>query len=267
MNTMNDAVLSTPVTRWQVDANTGSASELAATDSVSAECAIALVFNGISHTVMMATPRDLVELALGFALSEGIIDSRADWRSTEVIPATAAGIEVHMEISPRCFARLKTKRRTMAGTTGCGLCGIESLNGLAFDGKPILQKRWQGNLKVATILKAVALLPEFQVHNAATGSLHAAAWATPDGRLTTVLEDVGRHNALDKLIGTISLPQRGFAVMSSRASVELVRKCVQLQIPALAVISAPTSLAIALAQQTNLQLWGMCRPPTAVRYN
>lgn len=260
---MNDAVISAAVTRWQLDAQTGTA----ATDFVSAETAIALVFNGISHAVMMATPRDLVELALGFALSEGIIDSRADWRATEVMPATAAGIEVQMEISPRCFERLKTKRRTLAGATGCGLCGMESLDALAFKGEPILDKKWQGSLNATTILKAIAALPPSQPNNAITGSLHAAAWATPDGRLTAVLEDVGRHNALDKLIGTISLPQRGFAVMSSRASVELVRKCVQLKIPALATISAPTSLAIAFAQQNNLQLWGMCRPPTAVRYN
>jgi FdhD protein len=260
---MNDAVISARVTRWQLDAQT----ETAATDFVSTETAIALVFNGISHAVMMATPRDLVELALGFALSEGIIDSRADWRGAEVMPATAAGIEVQMEISPRCFARLKTQRRTLAGATGCGLCGIESLDALTFKGEPILDKKWQDSLNATTILKAIAALPLLQPNNAITGSLHAAAWATPDGRLTAVLEDVGRHNALDKLIGTISLPQRGFALMSSRASVELVRKCIQLKIPALATISAPTSLAIALAQQNDLELWGMCRPPTAVRYN
>ena len=174
---------------------------------------------------------------------------------------------MQMEIAPRCFARLKTKRRTLAGATGCKLCGIESLAALKFNGVLILHKKRQGSLKANTVLKAIAALPLLQPHNAVTGSLHAAAWATPDGQLTAVLEDVGRHNALDKLIGTIGLPQRGFAVMSSRASVELVRKCVQLKISALATISAPTFLAISLAQRRNLQLRAMCRPPTAVRYN
>ncbi len=260
---MNDAVTSAAVTRWQLDAETGTT----ATDFVSTETAIALVFNGISHAVMMATPRNLVELALGFALSEGIIDSRADWRGAEVMPASPAGIEVHIEISPRCFDRLKTKRRTLAGATGCGLCGIESLDALHLAVATITPPNWVGNLEVGTILKAVTALPQLQLHNAATGSLHAAAWVTPEGLLTAVFEDVGRHNALDKLIGSVNFPQHGFVVMSSRASVELVRKCVQLQIPVLAVISAPTSLAIDLAQNKNLQLWGMCRPPSAVQYH
>ncbi len=255
-----------PVKRFQL----GDVQHRAEQDFVSNEQAIALVFNGVSHAVMMATPSNLVELARGFALSEGIIDSAADWRGAEVLPMTAAGCEVKIEISPRCFDRLKTKRRNLAGATGCGLCGVESLEALAFDAAIVSPAAWVEDLDVEIILKAVAALPAYQLHNCVTGSLHAAAWATPEGNLVAVLEDVGRHNALDKLLGALSLQGQapsGFVVMSSRASVELVRKCARLKVPVLAVISAPTSMAIQLAHRTNLQLWGMCRPPAAVRYN
>jgi FdhD protein len=271
---MATAISLTAIKRYQVGAENSVTDQISAQDFVSNEQAIALVFNGISHAVMMATPSDLEAFALGFSLSEGIVDSIADWRGAEIMPASPEGIEIQIEISPRCFERLKAKRRSLIGATGCGLCGVESLAALSLhlgQEEIISTADWVRGLDANIICKAVAALPQLQHHNSATGSLHAAALAMPKGQLTVVMEDVGRHNALDKLLGTMALQAQqhtsGFVVMSSRASVELVRKCVRLQVPALAVISAPTSLAIALAQRTNLQLWGMCRPPAAVRYN
>ncbi|AVS63175.1 formate dehydrogenase accessory sulfurtransferase FdhD [Paracidovorax avenae] len=246
-------------------------------DAVASEVPVALVFNGLSHAVMMATPSDLQAFALGFALSEGLIDTPADCRGIEVFArsgpqAGGSGVacEVHLEIATRCFARLKERRRALAGRTGCGLCGIDSLQALDLVPERIRARPWAAALPAGVVLRAVAAMPALQVLNAAAGALHAAAWATPDGELTDLLEDVGRHNALDKLIGRLALQERsgedGFVVMSSRASYELVRKCARLDIPLLATVSAPTSLAVDLAAQAGIALWGLCRPPRAVRY-
>jgi FdhD protein len=232
-------------------------------DQVAAEVPVALVFNGISHAVMMATPQDLEAFALGFALSEGILDSVADCYGIEV-QAGAGACEVQLEVSSRCFQRLKERRRSLAGRTGCGVCGIDSLAALDLEPTPMPPQAW------ATQLQALQAMPPLQVLNAACGSLHAAGWATPDGVVTDVLEDVGRHNALDKLLGQLAragrLGEPGFVVMSSRASYELVRKCARLNVAALATISAPTALAIQIAETAGLQLWGLCRDPRAVRY-
>ncbi|GKS99332.1 formate dehydrogenase accessory sulfurtransferase FdhD [Acidovorax sp. SUPP3434] len=248
-------------------------------DAVAAEVPVALVFNGLSHAVMMATPADLHAFALGFALSEGIIDQPGDCHGIEVhaleapagVPAgTATACEVRVDITARCFARLKDKRRSLAGRTGCGVCGIDSLQALDLVPERVTERAWAGALPADAILRAVAAMPARQSLNAAAGAVHAAGWATPGGELTDLLEDVGRHNALDKLIGQLAaqgrLGEDGFVVMSSRASYELVRKCARLDIPLLAAVSAPTSLAIDLAQQAGITLWGLCRPPRAVRY-
>ncbi|GKT21736.1 formate dehydrogenase accessory sulfurtransferase FdhD [Acidovorax sp. SUPP3334] len=248
-------------------------------DAVAAEVPVALVFNGLSHAVMMATPADLHAFALGFALSEGLIDQPADCHGIEVrtlnTPAgspagTAAACEVQMDIAARCFARLKDKRRSLAGRTGCGVCGIDSLQALDLVPERVTPRAWASALPAEAVLRAVAAMPALQSLNAAAGAVHAAGWATPEGDLTDLLEDVGRHNALDKLIGQLAaqgrLGEDGFVAMSSRASYELVRKCARLDIPLLAAVSAPTSLAIDLAQQAGITLWGLCRPPRAVRY-
>ncbi|WCM95285.1 formate dehydrogenase accessory sulfurtransferase FdhD [Acidovorax sp. NCPPB 2350] len=245
-------------------------------DAVAAEVPVALVFNGLSHAVMMATPSDLHEFALGFALSEGLIDTPADCRDIEVLARGGAeagwdaACEVRLDIAPRCFARLKERRRALAGRTGCGLCGIDSLQALDLVPERVTQRPWAAALPAATVSRAVAAMPPLQVLNAAAGALHAAAWATPEGELTDLMEDVGRHNALDKLIGRLAaqgrLGEGGFAVMSSRASYELVRKCARMDIPLLATVSAPTSLAVDLAVQAGIVLWGLCRPPRAVLY-
>ncbi|MFT4241563.1 MAG: formate dehydrogenase accessory sulfurtransferase FdhD [Acidovorax sp.] len=242
--------------------------------AVAAEVPVALVFNGISHAVMMATPADLEALAIGFALSEGIVEHPEDCRGVEAAIHGAGTVDaacsVQIEIAPRQFARLKEHRRMLAGRTGCGICGIDSLQALDLHPAPLPAPAWREQLDMDTIQRAFGALAQRQVHNARTGALHAAGWATPGGQLTDVLEDVGRHNALDKLLGRLALAGRlgepGFVVMTSRTSYELVRKCARLGVPALATISAPTGLALQLAREAGMHLWGLCRPPTAVRY-
>jgi len=216
----------------------------------------------------------LAEFAVGFALSEGIVDSPADCRDVEVRTHAAgtpdASCAVHMDIAPRQFARLKERRRVLAGRTGCGVCGIDSLQALDLHPAPLPAPAWRDRLDVDTVLRPFATLASRQGLNLRAGSLHAAGWATPEGVLADVLEDVGRHNALDKLFGRLALAGRlgepGFVVMTSRTSYELVRKCARLGVPAFATISAPTSLALQLAREAGIHLWALCRPPTALRY-
>ncbi len=235
-----------PVAAWRLPPQDapGAATSAPQQRTVAAEVPVALVFNDISHAVMMATPQDLEAFAVGFALSEGIVVDQ--------------------------FARLKEHRRALAGRTGCGVCGIDSLQALDLHPETVPVPPWVAGLDVETLARAFTALGPLQVLNAQAGSLHAAGWATPDGQLTDVLEDVGRHNALDKLLGRLALAGRlgepGFVVMTSRTSYELVRKCARLGVPALATISAPTGLALQLAREAGMQLWGMCRPPAAVRY-
>ena len=246
---------------------------------LASEVPIALVFNGISHAVMMGTPLDLEDFALGFALSEGILDSSADCYGIEVTPVAAAaaglpdgmdGLEVRLEISSRCFARLKDHRRSMSGRTGCGVCGVESFAALDLDFSPLPAHDWLTQVDIATVCRAIEALSAKQLLNAQAGAIHAAGWATLDGQLHDVLEDVGRHNALDKLLGRLArsgqLQQPGFVVLSSRGSHELVRKCAKLGVAALATISAPTAMGVRMAELTGLRFWGLCRPPQAVLY-
>lgn len=238
-------------------------------DLIAAEVPVALVFNGISHAVMMATPADLEDFALGFALSEGLLTDRSQCHGIEVI-TTAEGIEVQLEVSASAAARLQERRRTLAGRTGCGLCGIESLRQLDLAPVPLARPAWVDALTPAVLHTAFAQLPAKQTLHAASGALHGAAWMTPDGELTKVMEDVGRHNALDKLLGWRARERLRFddggVVMSSRASYELVRKCSRLGVPVLATISAPTTLAVDIAQAARLRLYGFCRGEQAVQY-
>ena len=248
-------------------------------DTLAAEVPVALVFNGVSHAVMMATPQDLEAFALGFALSEGILDAAADCRGIEVeaiaavdagLPEGIPGVEVRMEISTRSFERLKGRRRSIAGRTGCGICGVESFAALDITPQRVPARDWIGRVDAGTVLRAFAELPARQTLNAQAGAIHAAGWATVDGELTDVLEDVGRHNALDKLLGRLAranrLEEPGFVLMSSRGSHELVRKCARLGIAAMATISAPTAMGVRMAELSGLRFWGLCRAPRAVLY-
>lgn len=238
------------------------------TDPVAVEAPVALVFNGITHVVMMATPADLEDLALGFALSEGLLAERSECHGID-LRSHALGIEVHLEVAGRAADRLQHRRRSLAGRTGCGLCGIDSLQQLDLQPTPLAVPPWATRLAPAAVLRALAQLPGRQPINALTGACHAAGWATPEGDLTTVMEDVGRHNALDKLLGQrarLRAADAGFVVVSSRASYELVRKCARMNVPVLAAISAPTTLAVDIARQAGLQLYGFCRDAQVVRY-
>ena len=244
------------------------------------EVPVALVFNGISHAVMMCTPQDLPALALGFALSEGILDHASDCRSIEVqvvtdhvagLPAGVPGIEVLLEISPRSFARLKDRRRSLAGRTGCGVCGVESFAALDLSFAPLPHYPWTAQIGLPQVLRALHSLSDRQLLNRQSGGLHAAGWCSVDGTLLAVFEDVGRHNALDKLMGSLArkggLQDPGFVILSSRGSHELVRKCAKLGVAALATVSAPTGMGVRMAELTGLRLWGSCRAAQGILHS
>ena len=220
---------------------------------------VALIYNGISHAVMLATPADLEEFALGFSLSERLIASPADLRDIEIVPGQL-GIEIRMEISARAFHGFKAGRRQLAGRTGCGLCGQESLEQAILPIPPVAQ---QLSVPAGALARAIAQLPERQILHQASGGVHAAAWFGADGEILLLREDIGRHNALDKLIG--ALRQRridlagGFAVITSRASHELVYKAAHSGIELLAAVSAPTALAVRNAEIAGLTLVGWLR--------
>jgi len=233
-------------------------------DVLAEETPVALVYNGISHAVMMASPADLEDFALGFSVSEGIADGKDDIGAIETVTVDA-GIEARIEISSRAFWRLKERRRTLAGRTGCGLCGVDSLEQTVRVMQPVA-----ADLKVSldAIHRALDNLPEAQANNRATRSMHAAAFATPQGELKLVREDVGRHNALDKLIGAMLRagldPASGVCLITSRCSYEMVQKAVVTGFPILAAVSAPTLMARRLAEAHNLTLIALARHDSAV---
>ncbi|WP_343547749.1 formate dehydrogenase accessory sulfurtransferase FdhD [Ralstonia sp.] len=240
-----------------------------AADRVVEELPVALVFNGISHAVMMTTPIDLEAFALGFALSEGIVDSASDVFDIETVllPASA---EIQLTISQQAFMALKGKRRALAGRSGCGVCGIESIELLDLQPTHIDHVGIGNTIAADAVERAARELPEHQMLMLQTGGIHAAAWCSRDGAVLDVFEDVGRHNALDKLIGQLARKRidtsEGFVFLSSRASYELVRKAARVQIPMIATISAPTSLAIQIAQLAGIRLLGFCRGNGFVEY-
>lgn len=235
------------------------------TDSVVAEVPVALVYNGVSHVVMMATPTDLEDLALGFSLSEGIIASAGQLLDCELQPCDK-GLELQMRITGERFAVLKERRRNLTGRTGCGLCGLESLE----QAIPILPQV-TGDYSVAhsALQAAVAGLDDTQALKQHTGGVHGAAWCDTEGNIELVREDVGRHNALDKLLGALqhgNYSADGFVLVTSRASYEMVAKVASCGIPILAAVSAPTSLAIKQAQDCQLTLAGFVQPGRQVIY-
>jgi FdhD protein len=240
----------------------------ATTDNVAEEVPVALVFNGISHAVMMATPRDLEELAVGFALTEGIVRAESEIYDVEAhyLPGAA---EVRVTIASGAFMQLKEHRRSLAGRTGCGVCGIESLALLDLEPEAIPARQLPNPLAPA-IERAARELPRYQALMRATGGVHAAAWCGLDGTVHKVFEDVGRHNGMDKLIGHLAMQGEdlgnGFIFLSSRASYELARKAARVKVPMLATISAPTSLAIDIARQAGLKLVSFCREDGFVDY-
>ena len=236
-------------------------------DRVAEETPIALEYNGISHATMLATPADLEDFALGFSLTEGIIDRPTDIRGIDIV-TQHNGVVVQIEISSVCEVRLKERRRTMAGRTGCGLCGVETLQEVV---RPVAPVADAAPIAMSAILHAMRAMRGHQTLHDMTGATHAAAWADAHGQLHVVREDVGRHNALDKLIGALAgreeSSQHGLVLVSSRASFEMVQKCAAAGIGILAAVSAPTALAIRLAQHTNVALLGFVRNADATLYS
>jgi FdhD protein len=247
-----------------------------ATDDVGQEWPVALVYNGISHAVMMCTPRDLEAFAVGFSLTEGIVERGSDIQDIEVFFRSAESdgelphAEVHLQVVQQAFVALKDKRRAMAGRTGCGVCGIESIELLDLQPERVPDTGFLKRLAGDAIAHAARELPAHQELSKLTGGLHAAAWCDESGAVKFAFEDVGRHNALDKLIGHLVLQRidttQGFVFLSSRASYELVRKSARVGVPMLVTISAPTSLAISIAEKAGLRLVSFARENGFVEY-
>jgi FdhD protein len=243
-----------PVQRWRGTAHVDGA------ERVAEEVPVSLVFNGLPHVVMMASPVDLPDFALGFCLSEGILKAREELHAVEVLPV-GEGLEVRMDIDLMRFLPLEEQRRNLAGRSSCGLCGTETIE-QAVRHPPAVGPG--PRVTGAALDRAFDSLSSRQALNALTGAVHAAAWATPAGEVRIVREDVGRHNALDKLIGALAREGErfddGVALITSRASFEMAQKAATVGITVLAAISAPTGLAIRLAQETGLTLIGFARP-------
>lgn len=235
-------------------------------DFLAEEVPVALVYNGISHVVMMASPKDLELFAIGFSLSEGIIDHPQEIYGMDVVKA-CNGLEVQIELSSRRFMGLKERRRALAGRTGCGVCGVEQLNDI---GKPVTPLPFTQTFNLANLDKALEHLNDVQPIGQLSGCTHAAAWVLPSGDIIGGHEDVGRHVALDKLLGRRAREsdvwQQGAALVSSRASYEMVQKAAMCGVEILFAVSAATTLAVEVAERCNLTLVGFCKPGRATIY-
>lgn len=240
------------ISRWPCDDEDAAQ----AFDTLIEEVPIALVYNGISHAVMLATPADIEDFAIGFSLSEGIIGSMGEVRDIEVLPRDE-GIEVQLTIATKRMAALTQRRRALAGRTGCGLCGIESLAQLARSIPRVAEGGW---LSTAVLDATLDDLFTRQTLHRITGAAHAATFVQWSGTRSIVREDVGRHNALDKVIGAMAQDRidaaEGFALITSRASYEMVLKCATSGIRLLAALSAPTALAQRTAEAAGITLVG-----------
>lgn len=235
-------------------------------DELAEEVPVALVYNGISHVVMMASPKDLMLFAIGFSLSEGIIANRSEIYGMEVLKV-CNGLEVQIELSSRRFMALKERRRALAGRTGCGVCGVEQLDDV---GRPIEPLPFTQTFSLKYLDLALEHLNDVQPVGRLTGCTHAAAWVTPNGTLVGGMEDVGRHVALDKLLGRRAGEgdawHKGAVLVSSRASYEMVQKAAMCGVEILFAVSAATTLAVEVAERCNLTLVGFCKPGRATIY-
>jgi FdhD protein len=225
------------------------------------ETAVALVFDGATEAVMMATPADLEDFALGFALTDGMVETPDEVRRIEIV-ATPLGIEARLWLAPERSRLAQARRRARAGPTGCGLCGIESLEEA---GRLRMGRAASTDfvLTPAQVSAAMASLDGAQPLGAQTRAAHAAAFWTPDLGLVALREDVGRHNALDKLAGALArggaAAGAGAVVLTSRVSVEMVQKTAAIGAPVLIAISAPTALAVRTAEAAGLTLIAIAR--------
>lgn len=246
-------LLTVPATRWAGGTSTP------VSEDVIEETPVAIVYNRIPHVVMMATPCDLEDFALGFSISEELVPSRHDLLDVRV-ERYSQGVELNVTVTESCEAVIAGRTRRLAGRTGCGICGADSIAAVV---RPVHRVPEGGFVSPAAIARAFEALGDHQVLNRASGAVHAAGWATRDGSILLAREDVGRHNALDKLVGAVLRAEwdtaEGFVVVTSRASFEMVQKTTLLGAPLLAAISGPTGLAVRLATEAGLTLVGFAR--------
>ena len=230
------------------------------TRAVAVEVAVNVVYGTVPYAVMMLTPSDLEDFAVGFSLTEGVIAGREDVRSIAVERADA-GLRLVVELAPARFHGLLSRRRAMAGRTSCGVCGIEDLAHLP---RSVQRHGPAPSIPLGAIRRALEGLASHQALNRATRAVHAAAWVALDGRIACVREDVGRHNALDKLIGAAVVrgdrPSDGFLLVTSRCSYEMVEKAAAFGAATLVAISAPTALGVERARYHGMTLVGLARP-------
>jgi FdhD protein len=227
--------------------------------SIPEETAVALTYNGGAYAVMMATPQDLEDFAVGFSLSEGIISSPADIELLD-IEVLDDGIEVQMWLNKSKADRLRERRRRIAGPTGCGLCGIESIAEAMRPAAPIAHGR---QFSPEQIMAAMRILPACQKLNLETRAVHAAAFWSSRSGIVAVREDIGRHNALDKLSGSLAsasiATSEGIILLTSRVSVERVPKSAATGVPVMVSVSAPTALAVRMADTAGITLAAIAR--------
>jgi FdhD protein len=222
------------------------------------EVAVALSYNGTTQAVMMATPAALEDFARGFTLTEGI--ARPEEIESISVVETPRGIDLQIWLAPQAGARLAARRRTMAGPVGCGLCGIESLDEALRPPPPVPPSALR--LTPAQVCAAITALPQGQPLHDATRAVHAAGFWTPARGMVAVREDVGRHNALDKLAGALAgqALADGAVVLTSRVSIDMVQKCAAIGAPVLIAVSAPTAHAVELAKGAGITLVALARP-------
>jgi FdhD protein len=223
------------------------------------ETAVALTYNGGTYAVMMATPQDLTEFAVGFSLSEGIVASPDEITSLDVI-SLDDGIELRMWLPPARADLITARRRQIAGPTGCGLCGVDSIQQAL---RPAAVVPQGGSFSQAQVMAAMQSLAPLQEINIETRAVHAAAFWNAQQGIVALREDVGRHNALDKLCGALALANvsasEGMVLLTSRVSVEMVQKAAQLGAPVMTAVSAPTALAVRMADAAGITLIAVAR--------
>ena len=250
---MPDPIVAVPRMAWRGDAAEDGVR------SVPRETPIALTYNRATHAVMLGSPADLEDFAIGFSLSEGIITSLADILALDIVEVPD-GIECRMDLATERLDALTARQRRLAGPSGCGLCGLDSLAAAI---RPAPSVPLGRGFTASMIQHAMRSMPDAQVMNAATRAVHAAGFWTPEQGLIALREDVGRHNALDKLSGALlrtgANQADGMVLLSSRVSVEMVQKAASMGVPVIAAISAPTSLAIDVADAAGITLIGVAR--------
>lgn len=259
-NPFPNSVVTADVTRFSTAGN------VEQTELLANEVRVALVYNGLAHTVMMASPQDLKVFAIGFTLSERIVSTINDIKDIE-LEYVSNGVIIKIEINQRCFNELKEHRRSMAGRTGCGLCGVAQLKDAV---KPVQVVGSDIRFNIAHLDPILVRVKQLQQTFALTGATHAAIGVNENGEVIYLFEDIGRHIALDKLIGAMSVryaAKPAAVLLTSRASFEMVQKAASVGIQILFAMSAVTALATEIAEQSNVTLVGFCRDGRANIYN